>query len=122
VAEHTSDGRPLRILNILDEHSRECLASIVERRLTAHDVIDTLSERFIESGARVYIRSDNGSKFTAVLDRRWIERIGARTAFIEPGSPWENRYIESLNGKMRDELLNAEHIDNIIEAKVLNKV
>jgi transposase InsO family protein len=119
VADRTSDGRSLRILNIIDEYSRECLASIVERSITSHTVIDALTELFIERGSPAHIRSDNGPEFTAKSVRMWIERLGSRTAFIEPGSPWENGYIESFNGKMRDELLNLERFDTLLEAKVL---
>jgi putative transposase len=109
VEERTTDGRKFRILNIIDEYSRECLCAKVERRLSSHDVIDVLFELFILSGIPEHIRSDNGFEFTAKAVRKWLGRLGVRTLFIEPGSPWENGYIESFNGKMRDELLNREY-------------
>ncbi len=119
VADRTQGGRVYRILNIMDEYSRECLASVAERKTTASDVIGCLAELFLERGLPEYIRSDNGPEFTAKSVRRWLEKLGARTLFIEPGSPWENGYIESFNGKMRDELLNGEIFDTLVEAKVL---
>jgi transposase InsO family protein len=119
VEERTTDGRKFRILNIIDEYSRECLCAKVERRLSSHDVIDALFELFILRGIPEHIRSDNGSEFTAKAVRKWLGRLGVRTLFIEPGSPWENGYIESFNGKMRDELLNRELFTTLTEAKVL---
>ena len=119
VEERTTDGRKFRILNIIDEYSRECLCAKVERRLSSHDVIDVLFELFILRGITEHIRSDNGSEFTAKAVRKWLGRLGVRTLFIEPGSPWENGYIESFNGKMRDELLNRELFTTLTEAKVL---
>lgn len=119
VADRTRDGRAFRILNVIDEYSRKCLASIAERKITASDVIGCLAELFLVHGLPEHIRSDNGPEFTAKSVRRWLERLGARTLFIEPGSPWENGYVESFNGKMRDELLNREIFDTLLEAKVL---
>ena len=119
MADRTSDGRGFRILNILDEYHRECLASVVKRRITADDVVATLTELYIERGTPAYIRSDNGSEFTARAVRRWLQEVGTQTLFIEPGSPWENGYIESFNGKMRDELLRREIFDTLLEAQVL---
>jgi putative transposase len=119
VADRTRGGRSFRILNIIDEYTRECLASMAERKFTASDVIGALAELFLKHGLPEHIRSDNGPEFTAKSVRRWLEKLGARTLFIEPGSPWENGYIESFNGKMRDELLNGEIFDTLIEAKVL---
>ena len=119
MADRTSDGRGFRILNILDEYNRECLASVVKRRITADDVVATLAELYIERGTPAYIRSDNGSEFTARAVRRWLQEVGTQTLFIEPGSPWENGYIESFNGKMRDELLRREIFDTLLEAQVL---
>ena len=119
VEERTTDGRKFRILNIIDEYSRECLCAKVERRLSSHDVIDVLFELFILRGIPEHIRSDNGSEFTAKAVRKWLGRLGVRTLFIEPGSPWENGYFESFNGKMRDELLNRELFTTLTEAKVL---
>ena len=108
VMTRTSEGRSLRMLNIIDEYSRECLAILVRRQITSQDVIDVLFELFIFRGIPEHIRSDNGPEFTAKAVRNWLERLGVKTLFIEPGSPWENGYIESFNGKLRDELLNRE--------------
>ncbi len=119
VTDRTRDGRAFRILNVIDEYSRKCLASIAERKITASDVIGCLAELFLTHGLPEHIRSDNGPEFTAKSVRRWLERLGARTLFIEPGSPWENGYVESFNGKMRDELLAREIFDTLLEAKVL---
>ena len=119
VMTRTHDGRPVRMLAILDEHSRECLAIDVGRRLDHRNVLDRLAELFVRKGVPDYIRSDNGSEFTAYAVRDWLKRLGVKTAYIEPGSPWENGYIESFNGKLRDELLNGEIFDTLLEAKVL---
>jgi putative transposase len=121
MADRTSNGKLMRILNIIDEYSRECLAIRVDRTLTAYDVIDQMAELFVERGTPDFLRSDNGSEFTAQVVRGWLERLGVRTLFIEPGSPWENGYIESFNGKMRDELLNGEMFDTILEASVVTE-
>ena len=121
VADRTSDGRPIRMLNIVDEYSRECLKIQIDRKLKSTDVIYELSELFIERGAPDYLRSDNGSEFTADLIRGWLQRLGVTTLFIEPGSPWENGYIESFNGKLRNELLNGEIFDTITEARVITE-
>ena len=94
------------MLNIIDEYTRECLAIRVRRTIKANDVIDTLSDLFITRGTPRFIRSDNGPEFVAELLRTWLFNLGVTTTFIEPGSPWENGYIESFNGKFRDELLN----------------
>jgi transposase InsO family protein len=119
VTARTSDGKAFRMLNIIDEYSRECLAILVKRRITSQDVIDRLFELFIFKGIPEHIRSDNGPEFTAKAIRGWLNRIGVKTLFIEPGSPWENGYIESFNGKLRDELLNREIFTTSTEAKVL---
>jgi putative transposase len=119
VMTRTSEGRSLRMLNIIDEYSRECLAILVRRQITSQDVIDVLFELFIFRGIPEYIRSDNGPEFTAKAVRSWLERLGVKTLFIEPGSPWENGYIESFNGKLRDELLNREIFTTLTEAKIL---
>ena len=121
VTARTADGRAFRMLTIIDEYTRECLAILVERRLTSEDVIDQLFNLFILRGIPEHIRSDNGPEFTAKLIRKWLERLGVKTLFIEPGSPWENGYIESFNGKLRDELLNREIFTTLFEAKVLIK-
>jgi transposase InsO family protein len=95
-------------LNILDEFSRECLAIKVDRKLNSTNVIDALTDLFIMRGSPAFIRSDNGPEFIAQAVREWIAAVGAKTAYIEPGSPWENGYCESCNGRFRDELLNGE--------------
>ena len=119
VKDRTSDGRALRLLTIIDEHSRECLAIDVGRHMTSEDVLDRLVQLFVERGAPAYLRSDNGSEFTANKVREWLGKIGVGTLYIEPGSPWENGYGESFNGKLRDELLAREVFDTLLEAKVL---
>jgi transposase InsO family protein len=119
VHERTHDGRSIRLLTIIDEYSRECLAIRVARKLSSNDVLTALARLFIQRGTPAYIRSDNGSEFTALAVRRWLERLGVRTLFIEPGSPWENGYNESFNGKLRDELLNREIFYTLQEARVL---
>jgi transposase InsO family protein len=119
VAARTSDGRPLRLLNLVDEFTRECLSIDVARRLGSDDVLERLADLFVRRGVPSYLRSDNGSEFTATAVREWLGRVGVRTLYIEPGSPWENGYVESFNGKLRDELLDAEVFDTVLEAKVL---
>ena len=119
VIARTSDRRVFRILNIIDEYTRECLAILVKRRITSQDVIDQLFELIIFRSIPEHIRSDNGPEFTAKAVRGWLNRLGVKTLFIEPGSPWENGYIESFNGKLRDELLNREIFTTLTEAKVL---
>jgi transposase InsO family protein len=115
----TSDGRPLRFLNVLDEYTRECLSIDVARSFTSEDVLDRLAELFVSRGVPEHIRSDNGPEFTAQAVRRWLSRLEVKSLFIEPGSPWENGYIESFNGKFRDEFLNRELLDTLLEARVL---
>ena len=119
VAERTHDGRPLKILTVVDEYSRECLAIVVARRLRSTDVLETLAELFMTYDIPAHIRSDNGSEFTAELVRLWLEALDVQTLFIEPGSPWENGYVESFNGKLRDELLDREIFYTLTEAKIL---
>jgi putative transposase len=119
VADRTHDGQPIKILTVLDEHSRECLAIVVERRLHSDDVLSCLTELFVKHGPPEHIRSDNGSEFTARVVRQWLKRLSVQTLFIEPGSPWENGYIESFNGKLRDERLNGEIFYTLKEAQVL---
>ena len=119
VMDRTHDGRPIKILTLIDEYSRHCLALGVDRSIKSDDVLHTLSNLFLIYGIPENIRSDNGPEFTAKAVRRWLERVGVKTAFIEPGSPWENGYNESFNGKLRDELLNREIFYNLKEAKVL---
>ncbi len=119
VMARTSGGRSFRILTLIDEYTRECLATMVARKITSQDVIDQLFNLFVLKGIPEHIRSDNGPEFTAREIRNWLSRLGVKTLFIEPGSPWENGYIESFNGKLRDELLNGEIFTTLIEAKVL---
>ncbi len=121
VAERTTDGRAVRMLNIIDEYTRECLSIRIGRQIKAADVLYQLSELFVLRGAPDYLRYDNGSEFTAQMVRDWLQRLGVKTLFIEPGSPWENGYIESFNGKLRDELLNGEIFDTILEARVITE-
>ena len=103
VMDRTSEGRAFRMLTIVDEFTQECLAIDVARKLTSEDVLERLSDLFVRRGVPDHIRSDNGSEFTAKRVREWLERGGLKTLFIEPGSPWENGYVESFNGKLRDE-------------------
>ena len=119
VQHQTHDGRKFRMLTLIDEYSRECLAIDVARRLNSEDVLERLSDLFVRRGVPDHIRSDHGSEFTALKVRDWLERVEVKTLYIEPGSPWENGYIESFNGKLRDELLNREIFDTLLEAKVL---
>jgi putative transposase len=119
VTARTHDGRPLRMLTLVDEFTRECLAIDVARSQKSDDVLERLAWLFATRGAGKHIRSDNGPEFTANVVREWLKRVGVRTLFIEPGSPWENGYVESFNGKLRDELLNGEIFYTLREAKVL---
>jgi transposase InsO family protein len=119
VKEHTENGKAFRVLNIIDEYTKECVAALVERRIKSEDVLDQLFNLFIFRGIPEHIRSDNGPEFTARAVRKWLSRLGVKTLFIERGSPWENGYIESFNGKMRDELLDREIFTTMTEAKVL---
>mgnify|MGYP000613086638 CR=1 FL=1 len=115
----TYDGRPSKILTVIDEYTRGCLALVVERRLRSDDVLHCLTDLFVAHGIPEHIRSDNGPEFTAKAVCRWLGKLGVDTMYIEPGSPWENGYIESFNGKLRDELLNREVFYTLTEAKVL---
>ena len=119
IAARTRDGRPIRMLTLMDEYTRECLSIDVARRFKSDDVLARLTELFIRRGIPGHIRSDNGPEFTAKAVRGWLGRLEVGTLYIEPGSPWENGYIESFNGKLRDELLNGEIFDTLLEAKVL---
>ena len=119
VADRTHDGRSIKMLTVIDEYSRECLAIVVERRLQSDDVLSCITELFVKHGPPEHIRSDNGSEFTARVVHQWLKRLGVQTLFIEPGSPWENGYNESFNGKFRDELLNGEIFYTLKEAQVL---
>jgi len=119
VQDRTHDGRAFRMLTVIDEFTRECLAITVARRLRHDDVLQVLADLFTRHGPPDHIRSDNGSEFTATAVREWLPRVGVKTLFIEPGSPWENGYNESFNGKLRDELLNGEIFTTLHEAQVL---
>ena len=119
VEERTHDGRKFRMLNVIDEFTHECLAIRVARTLKAIDVIDLLSDLFILRGVPGHIRSDNGPAFVAQAVQEWITAVGAKTAYIEPGSPWENGYIESFNARLRDELLNGEIFYTLKEAQIV---
>ena len=119
VQDRTHDGRTIRMLTVIDEFTRECLAIEVARRLRHDDVLHVLAGLFTRHGPPDHIRSDNGSEFTAIAVREWLPRLGVKTLYIEPGSPWENGYNESFNGKLRDELLNGEIFYTLQEAKVL---
>jgi transposase InsO family protein len=119
VQDRTHDGRRFRMLTVIDEYTRECLAIVVARRLGSDDVLQTLTDLFVEHGPPEHIRCDNGPEFVAKVLRGWLGRIGVKTLFIEPGSPWENGYNESFNGKLRDELLDREIFYSLREAEVL---
>jgi transposase InsO family protein len=119
VSTFTHDGRTVRMLNLIDEHTRECLAIHVRRRINSANLIDVLADAMIEYGIPEYIRSDNGPEFVAKELRKWLARTGAATLYIEPGSPWENGYCESFNAKLRDEFLNGEIFYSLKEAQVL---
>jgi putative transposase len=117
----TEDGRRLKIMPIVDEYSRECLALEMERSITAEGVVEILNLLFTERGEPAYIRSDNGPEFIAETIKRWLAASGVKTLYIEPGAPWENAYSESFISRLRDELLNREVFANLKEAKVLAK-
>ena len=119
VLDQTSDGRRLKLLPVVDEFTRECLAIEVERRLTARDVVATLAYLVELRGAPAFVRSDNGPEFIATAVKAWLRESGSATLYIEPGSPWENAYVESFNGKLEDELLNREQFATLKEAKAL---
>lgn len=119
VEHRTHDNKKIRMLCVVDEYTREALAIRVARRLRSPDVIDVLADLMLTRGAPEHIRSDNGAEFIAIAVREWIAGVGAKTAYIEPGSPWENGYVESFNGKLRDELLNGEIFYTLREAQVM---
>jgi transposase InsO family protein len=119
VEDRTHDGRKFRMLNVVDEFTHECLAIRVARKLKATDVIDVLSDLFILRGVPGHIRSDNGPEFVAKAVQAWITGVGARTAYIAPGSPWENGFVESFNARLRDELLDGEIFYSLREAQVV---
>src|SRR5215213_8791823 len=119
VEDRTHDGRKFRMLNVIDEFTHECLAIRVDRNLNAVDVIDVLSDLFILRGIPGHIRSDNGPEFIAKAVQEWISAVGAKTAYIAPGSPWENGYVESFNARLRDELLDGEIFYTLHEAQIV---
>lgn len=119
VEDRTHDGRKYRMLNIIDEFTHECLAIRIDRKLKAIDVIDVLSDLFILRGVPEHVRSDNGPEFVAKAVQEWISAVGAKTAYIAPGSPWENGFIESFNARLRDELLDGEIFYTLAEAKII---
>jgi len=119
VAGRLSNGRKIRMLTIIDEFTREALSIRIDYQLKSDDVLDELSTLFLIKGIPEYIRSDNGSEFTAESLRKWLKELGVKTAFIEPGSPWENGYNERFNGSLRDECLNLESFSTLKEARVI---
>ena len=121
VADRTREGRPVRLLTVVDEFTRECLAIQAGRKLRSSHVLECLADLMTQRGVPEHVRSDNGPEFTARAVRSWLQRVGAKTLFIEPGSPWENGYVESFNGKLRDELLNREVFDTLWEVEVLTE-
>ncbi len=120
VADRT-DGRPFRILNILDEYTRECLTSVVARRIRSQDVPLILADLFLSRGIPTHIRSDNGPEFIARELRHWPTQLNVAPLYIEPGSPWENGYCESLNGKMREPFLNGELFYTLKGAQIITE-
>ena len=111
----------MRLLTIIDEYIRECLAIRAGRSIRSSDVIETLAELMTVRGVSEHIRSDNGPAFTAKAVREWLDKVGAKTLYIEPGSLWENGYVESFNGKLRDELLDREVFYTLLEVRVLTE-
>ena len=119
VEAQTHDGRKVRLMTLIDEFTRECLAIRVARRINGMGVIEAMADAMIVHGVPEHIRSDNGPEMTAKIVRQWLANVGAKTLFIEPGSPWENGYCESFNGKLRDELLNGEIFYSLKEARIV---
>lgn len=119
ISARTHEGRMLRLLVLLDEYTRECLAIRVARRLGSNEVMETLAEVMLGRGIPEYLRSDNGAEFVAKELRKWLGSLGTGTLYIEPGSPWENGYCESFNGKLRDECLNGEIFYSLREAQIV---
>ncbi len=119
VEDKTHDGRKLRMLNVIDEYTRECIAIRVRRKLNSKDVLMVLSKLFIQRGMPDYVRSDNGAEFIAKRLRKWFADTQVKTLYIAPGSPWENGYCESFNGKLQDELLKGEVFYTLKEAQIL---
>lgn len=119
VTDRTVNGRAFRMLTVVDEYTRECLAITVERKLGLTQVLETLGDLFVSRGPPEHLRSDNGPEFCAEAVKHWLRRLQVKTLFIEPGRPWENGYALSFNGKLRDELLNGERFTTLLEAQVL---
>ncbi len=119
VEAETHDGRKLRLMALIDEFTRECLAIGAARRINSFGVLETMADVMLMRGVPEHIRSDNGAEMTAKVVRNWLTRVGAKTLYIEPGSPWENGYCESFNGKLRDELLNGEIFYSLKEAQIV---
>jgi transposase InsO family protein len=119
IFDRTRDGRALKVMTVIDEYTRECLALRVERSLDSEDVLEVLDDIFVRRGVPEHIRSDNGGEFTAAAVRAWLDALEVKPLYIEPGSPWENGYVESFHGRLRDELLNGEIFDTLWEAQVL---
>ncbi len=118
--DHTIDGRQVKLLNVIDEFTRECLAIVVDHSITADRVVDTLERLTVErDGSPAFVRFDNGPEFVAATVAEWCEEVGTGAVFIDPGSPWQNAWIESFNGRLRDELLNLWQFDSLLEAQVL---
>jgi transposase InsO family protein len=121
IFDRTRDGRAVKILTVIDEYTRECLALRAERSMRSEGVLEVLDDLFIRRGIPEHIRSDNGSEMTAKLVRSWLDTLQVKPLYIEPGSPWENGYVESFHGRLRDELLNGELFDTLWETQVLLK-
>ena len=119
VSDRLSNGKKIRMLTVIDEYTRECLTIRVDYQLKSDDVLDVLSTLFLTKGLPDYIRSDNGSEFTAHPLQKWLKDLGVKTAYIEPGSPWENGFNERFNGSLRDECLNLEYFHTLKEARVI---
>ena len=119
VMDRTDDGRAIKILTLIDEYTKEALAVYPARRIRANDVIDIFADVMVERGVPEYIRSDNGPEMIAKVLRNWLARVGTKTAYIMPGSPWENGYCERFNGKLRNELLDGEIFYTLREAQVI---
>ncbi len=119
IHDRTTDGKPLKWLSIVDEHTRECLALVVARSITADAALDVLAELFRTRGVPEHLRSDNGPEFIAKAMRQWLARVGVSTLYIEPGAPWENGYAESFHSRLRDEFLDREEFTSLAEARAL---
>lgn len=117
--DRTHNGRPIKLFNVIDEFTRESLVIKVQRRITSEDVQNALAELFLKRGVPEHVRSDNGPEFIATRLRMWFKKLELKPLFIQPGSPWENGYVESFNGKLRDELLNGEIFYSLREAQVM---